>query len=160
MSMHGNIVQPKKKVRRSNEGCFDFKTKCFICTKGKKNREGPGGVLHMVTKPTFQTNLEAALKAVYDENCKTILLRISCVNLITEEASYHKSCHTEIMNKYLGIDKTGPVGRPKLDISDSMEKVFDYMESCDDKCFTMQELMDLIGEFKLKRFSLIISFIT
>lgn len=49
---------------------------------------------------------------------------------------------TYIMNKYLGVDKTGQVGQPKLDISDSVENFYNYMESCDDKYFTLQKLID------------------
>lgn len=32
--------------------------------------------------------------------------------------------------------KTKPAGRPKLDISGSYEKVYEYMESCDEKSYT------------------------
>lgn len=57
------------------------------------------------------------------------------------------------MKKYLGItsnkEKSGVNGHPKINISNNMEIIYDYMEKCDDKCFTVQELMYLVGKQKL-----------
>ena len=139
----------KKKLRTSSDGFVVFKDKCFMCTRTQRSRKGNSGVLRTVTKPTFQQKLEVALKTVFDEDCKIILKRISCINLVNEKAQYHSACYNKLMSQYLGInsneEKFGVVGRPQLNISDSMEIIYDYMEKCDDKCFTLQELMEVVG---------------
>lgn len=142
-----NFSPIKKKLRISSDSFSGFEKKCFICTRGGHNRKGHAGVLRTVTTPEFQEKLEVALKTLYDEDCKIILHRISCKDLVTENAQYHCTCYNRIMRTYLGITSNeGITGRPKINISSSMEIIYDYMDECDDKCFTLQELMDLIGK--------------
>lgn len=88
-----------------------------------------------------------ALQSNYDELSKTVIKRISCINLIAEEARYHLPCYSKIMNKYRGINSNeGSVGRPKIDLSDCMQIIYNYIEESEDKVFTLQELMGLIGK--------------
>lgn len=76
-----------------------------------------------------------------------MLLRISNVNLLSEGARYHLPCYTKIMNLYHGIGSgSGGIGRPKLDLSDSMEIIYNYINESEERIFTLKELMDLIGK--------------
>lgn len=137
----------KKKLRRFSNNFCDLKKKCFICDCGEYNRQGSAGLFHIVKKPSFQEKFQRALESNYDEISKKVMSRISCIDLIAEEARYHLPCYLKIMNKYLGINsEEGNVGRPKIDLSHSMEIIYKYIEDAEEKVFTLQELMELIGK--------------
>lgn len=140
----------KKKLRRSSDGFSEFSQRCFICSCRENNRQGRAGLLRKMTNPNVEVNFRRALESnilLKDELSKTVLQRISGLDLIVKGAVYHEPCYNKIMNLYLGLyTGTGDVGRPKMDLSSSMQKIYKYIEDTDDKVFTLQELVNLTGK--------------
>ena len=141
----------RKKLRRfSDNSDFEFIKKCFICNSGDYYKQKSSRKIHKVTKPEFEINLRTALKSnllLSDELSKAVFQRISCINLLAKKACYHGNCYNKILNLYLGITNgTGNVGRPKMDLSNTMGKINKYIEDTDDKVFTIKELVELTGK--------------
>lgn len=145
-----NFSPQKSKMRKLNNA-FDFLTKCFICgdeadlSKEKKKPINRRTDIRIVQDPKVQENITEMIIGSNCEIAKAMQRRVFCVDLIAEQARYHRKCYSNLV--LVGVDKTSnrPVGRPEYIII--METFFDYIDNSIDSVFTMEELTNVLGKF-------------
>ena len=148
---------PKKKLRMSDEKSFCFENDCFLCglpadekSESKKKSHLQRKIIY-VTKAETQQHILHLISVVFNEETKNILKRISLIDLISVKGKYHKDCYsTKLINPSNGVGKScNPVGRPVDNrISENMNIIYNYIDNSNDFQFSLQELIDLLGNIK------------
>ncbi|XP_031335335.1 uncharacterized protein LOC116165167 isoform X2 [Photinus pyralis] len=147
-----NTQSSNSSALRSNIPQFSFKTHCFICGEevppdySNKEIKKPAyrrNPVYPVTQFTVGKNIERLLKDRNDEVGRAILLRIGSVHdLPAADAQYHFLCMKEL---YLPKRQTKTQGRPRNDVDEEMQCIFNYIEDSSEECqFTIEELINKI----------------
>lgn len=146
------LCSPKKKERRSDG--FDFRANCMFCglpasKEHDKMRRRPGDEFVVIKKEEYHTKVITEIKnSIQNEFCKTLLDRISTVELVSAEARYHKKCNRRFFRPPPVYDNPG---RPKeKHIQDKMAIVLAYIEKTDEKVYCLADLIKIAGE-RLKK---------
>lgn len=155
----GLTFSPKKKnLRRSNE-LFNFEKNCFICGKEadllklkKQALHKRKTKIHKVTNVSFTENLLLRTSTRLDEHSKEILKRISCVDLVSKNAVYHKNCYTLYC-----MERPEPKeNEHQKKIEEYMKKVYKFIEESEDSQFVLRDIVNKIGKYVLTNFKIII----
>lgn len=114
-----------------------------------KMRRRPGDEFVVIKKEQYGTRIITEIKSrIQNEFCKTLLNRISTVNLASAEARYHKKCNRKFFKPPPVYDNPG---RPKEEyIQVRMARVLKYIEETDEKLYCLDDLIKISGE-RLKK---------
>ena len=148
------IVLQNRKLEKPNHA-FEFNKLCFICgldaSDEKEARQGSSSkaknkIMH-VTITSFTENVLQKIKGKVDDTSKNILRRISLTDLVAEQARYHKNCYQKHI-AHADRLSINPVGAP-LDhnITNQMQKSFHYIDKSNECQFTLQEFVELLGNW-------------
>lgn len=136
---------PKKSTLRSGEA-FNFINTCLFCSaeidfeKIKKTKQEYRRIAYDVRTLTFQESVKEMAKKRNDTLGRLLLKRLSgSVDLVAEEAVYHKDCLTSFFRPVSGVKR----GRPESDeIRNAMDEIFRILEESDDCQFSLKELTE------------------
>ena len=128
---------PQKKVRSSISCSFDWKSKCFLCTKNADKKYSTVSRVEML--PFVKTLIEHCLKRD-DNHSKEVPFRLSnCNDLVAEEGIYHVTCMTNFRLWMPSDKKRGHPTDPNM--LENFKNICAWLEKdTDSELYTLQEL--------------------
>lgn len=137
---------PSKKAILRNGETFNFRETCLFCAeeidfvKMKKTKKEYRRTAYDVRTLTFQDSVKDMAKKRNDALGSLLLKRLSgSIDLVAEEALYHKDCFTSFFCPTSGIKR----GRPESDeITTAMDEIYRILEDSDECQFSLKELTE------------------
>ena len=155
--VHGVDLYSKKVNLRSQQTSFDWKSNCFLCGRHAivdTRHPDRNDVQIVATILSTTVDISTKKRTTFREKILNICMLRSdfwasqvesrlqnCIDLVAEEAVYHKSCYCKfISDKSLGNSENKVVGRPEnKDMLAIFTKLCEWLES-EAELYTLSEL--------------------